>query len=254
MTDQSIQTFYRKQFEFVEDLIKNIPNQAYQQLADKIIDQVGKDFQTVLEIGGGAGGLSKELAKRGKDVTMVELVPELCEVARKDAPDNLLVINDDFYTVNLAEKFDLVLYIDGFGLGETADQLKVLGRIHGWLADNGRALIDIYQPYYWQEIDGLELDVHPYSDVKRRYTYDYADNRLVDTWWLNKKPDERYSQSLACYSHDIIFTLAEASNLLILAYYPGGKMDYEKQEWSNMASLNECLSYRIMFEKHQQDF
>lgn len=250
MTNTSIETFYLKQFELAEDLMKNIPDYAYQQLAEKIIEQVGKDFQTVLEIGGGMGGLSKELAKRGKDVTMVEIVPELSELAREGAPDNLIVINDDFYTVDLPEKFDLVLYIDGFGLGSTADQLKVLSRIHDWLKDDGTGLIDIYQPNYWQEIDGIELDIHPDLNVKRQYTYDYEENRLVDTWWSTKQPDNRYSQYLACYSHDNIFALTEASNLLISAYYPGGKMNYKKQEWSNMASLNECLSYRIKLEKY----
>lgn len=249
MTDAWVKEFYRNQFELGQSIFKNIPSTLYEKLADELIVQTGQSFQTVLELGGGMGKLSNQLAKLDKDVTMIELVPELCEVAKDNKHENLNIICDDFYDVDLTNTYDLILYIDGFGIGDTTDQLKLLNRINDWLNDDGIALIDIYQPRYWREVDGVEMQIHPELEVKRKYSFDYKNNRMLDTWWKSDQPGDTFTQSLACYTHEEIFALADAAGLTVVGYYPGGKMDYESEKWENTASLNECLAYRVKLKK-----
>lgn len=249
MTATWVKEFYKKQFELGEPIFKIIPSGLYEKLADEVMEQVGKPFQTVLELGGGMGRLSTQLANMGKNVTMIELVAELCEVAEDEKPENLEILNDDFYDVELNNKYDLVLYIDGFGIGDTTDQLRLLNRINDWLTEDGVALIDIYQPQYWRNVDGVQMQIHPELDVKRKYSYDYQNNRMNDTWWHMDQSDDTYTQSLACYSHEEIFALADAAGLTVVGYYPGGNMDYEEHNWENTASLNDCLAYRIKLKK-----
>lgn len=250
MTGQWVEEFYLNQHEFGKSLFSKIPNSLFENLADEIQEQVGVPFQSVLELGGGHGNLSMELAKRDKNVTMIELVPEISEEVKNQNKFNLEVINEDFYDVQLDKTFDLLLYIDGFGIGDTSDQITLLQRIYNWMNDDGTALIDIYQPQYWRTISGIEMQIHPNLNVMRRYGYDFENDRMLDTWWRKDNPEETYTQSLACYSHEEINALVEAAGLTVVGYFPGGMMDYENKTWYNHASLNDCLAYRVKLKKN----
>ena len=132
---------------------------------------------------------------------------------------------------------------------ETLDQLFLLQRIHNWLNEDGYALIDIYQPLYWQKIAGVEMYPLGKKDVKRKYGYDNVHHRMTDTWWETTQPDQATTQSLACYSPAHIHALCEQANLQIIGYFPGGAMDFEKRVYQEITSLEECLSYRIKLKR-----
>lgn len=249
MTYEWVYNFYPTQFKLGKQLFNQIPSAMYERLSQDLSEQIGKPFQTVLELGGGVGNLSKQLASEGKQVTMIEIIPELSDQAATDAPDTLEVIADDMHTVALNQTFDAIVYIDGFGVGEITDQMRLFHRIYDWLSDDGVALIDIYQPRYWREVAGIEMQIHPDIRVKREYGFDHENARMLDTWWEMDNPTEKVSQSLACYTHEEIYALADSCGLEIVGYYPGGRMDYDLKSWSNIASLNDCLSYRIKLRK-----
>ena len=84
-------------------------------------------------------------------MTTVELVPELVMFAKEHSTSDIEIHCADFYKINFEEKFDVVSYLDGFGVGTDEEQLVLLKRIHNWLKDDGCALIDIYQPLYWKK-------------------------------------------------------------------------------------------------------
>src|SRR5699024_9851391 len=121
-----------------------------------------------------------------------------------------------FYTVDVTETFDVLLYIDGFGVGTDAEQLQLLKRINGWLNEEGVALIDVYQPKYWQKIAGQEMTPFPDSGVRRKYDYDWKNQRMTDTWWEEESPAAHFTQSLACYTPDEIHALCQEANLAIV--------------------------------------
>lgn len=241
--------FYKKQFEWMDLQFDETSAAYFKQEADLILEQIGQPFRTVLELGSGRGDIANEIARQNKKVTTIELVEALCEYAEKHAHPNVQIICDDFYTVDLEEKFDAILYLDGFGVGSDEDQLFLLQRIYDWLSDDGYALIDIYQPLHWQKADGQEMYPFGSKDIQRKYSYDFENDRMLDIWWETKNPKNTVTQFLACYSPNEIYSLCEKAGLQVIGYFPGGAMDYENMTYKESASLEDCLSFRIKIKK-----
>jgi SAM-dependent methyltransferase len=89
----------------------------------------GAGSKTILDLGAGPGATAAALADAGHLVTAVELSPARADYARKLArisrKGSLVVLEDDFYTVELKERFDVVCCWETFGLGTDADQRPV---------------------------------------------------------------------------------------------------------------------------------
>ncbi|WP_238600634.1 class I SAM-dependent methyltransferase [Metasolibacillus meyeri] len=241
--------FYKNQFLFLKSSVENIPTAYFEREAQKITEQVGRPFETVLELGAGMGNIANQLSLLGKEVTTIELVKELTEHAQKHCDEKITIICGDFYTINIGQQFDLLLYLDGFGVGNDEDQLRLLKRIYNWLSDDGYALIDIYEPNYWRDV--YKEEMRPSEDTKiiRQYSFDEESSRLLDTWWHMDAKNNKYTQSLACYTAEEIYDMCQQANLEIVAYYPNGAMNYKTWAYYDIAPLHHCISYRIKIRK-----
>lgn len=247
MTKQSwVLSFYKKQFELMDPQIEFRMEDDLALQVKQIHEQVGKPFTTMLDIGAGSGILARAMAKNGTEMTTVELVPELVEYAKSCSPDSIAILCGDFYTIQLQQQFDVVSYMDGFGVGTDEEQLFLLKRIAGWMKEDGCALIDIYQPSYWRKVNGQEMQI---DEAFRKYGYDEENERMLDTWWHNDHPEDAVTQSLRCYTVEEISKLCQKAGLKIVAIFPGGAMDYDDWTYSSLVSLNECLAYRIKVKK-----
>ncbi|MDQ0160915.1 class I SAM-dependent methyltransferase [Alkalibacillus salilacus] len=245
--DNWVKPFYKNQFHMMKHL------QAYseydEQAAKEIVDQIEKDFSTVLEIGSGNGNLARGLAGLNKVVTTVELVPELVEFAKQNSHPNVTSLCGSFYDIEFPQTFDTVLYIDGFGVGEDADQLYLLKRIREWLTEDGVGLIDIYNPPYWRKAAGEQMYIDSDREVCRKYGYIDETNHMTDTWWYKEISEECFTQVLACYHVDEIKSMCELAGLEVVDVFPGGAMDWDEMTFIPKASLSECMSYRIKVAK-----
>ena len=158
----------------------------------------------VLELGGGAGGSAAAAADLGYDVTAVELSPLRAEYARSLAiqarAGKITVVEGDFFTVDLDRDFDLVVYWDGFGVGDDEDQQALLRRVSdAWLAPHGSALIDVYNPWPWARAAGDET-ADAELDLVQRLDFDWQGCRFVDSWWPTHDPAQAITQSIRCYT------------------------------------------------------
>lgn len=243
MNEQEAKQFYQKQYELSETVVdfSTVPTNY----VNEMIEQVGRDFSTILELGAGNGALARGLSPYAKAITTIELVPKMVNYAKSFDTANITSLVGSFYDVDLPKQYDLILYIDGFGVGTDRDQLHLLKRIYNWLNEEGVALIDIYHPNYWQKISGAKMTPYAGSNITRVYGYDQANQQMTDTWWHDDKPDDKYTQTLACYSLDEIYELCKKAKLKIIAYYPGGAMDFENWVYHENVPLTESLSYRI---------
>ncbi|OMC81586.1 hypothetical protein BK128_21670 [Viridibacillus sp. FSL H7-0596] len=247
MKDNWVQPFYKRQFEVYQDPLDDIND--YKKEVALIHEQVGTTFKDVLEIGAGSGILANALSLTNKDITTVELVSELVEYARAHSNPSIHILCDNFYSVKLTKQYDLVLYLDGFGVGTDKEQLLLLNRINEWLKVDGYALIDIYQPNYWQHVKGQQMLVSEKNQIMREYGYDEINCRMTDKLWQRSSPNETITQSLACYSTDEIYSLCQQSGLQIIAFYPGGAINLDTWKFEEVTSLSNCLSYRIKVKK-----
>src|SRR5690625_1653505 len=123
------------------------------ELVEELKSFTKKNAKTILELGGGNGQFAAAAALSGFEVTVIEIVPECVKhiYTLKEKyniqKEKLNIIEGDFYTVDLAKNFDLVLYFDGFGIGSDVDQRRLLKRVSNWLRADGEAYIDIYTPW-----------------------------------------------------------------------------------------------------------
>lgn len=173
-------------------------------------EYAGDGRKRVLELGSGYGTTAVAMAMAGHTVTAVEISDRAdlgAELANSAPLGSLTVLKADFYEVQLAGRFDVVCYWNGFGVGSDLDQRRLLKRIaRDWLAPAGVALIDVFNPFVWARWDGDEE--HRSADPDRGYEYELFERTMfdpvtctaIDTWWEAGKPDDTISQTLRCYT------------------------------------------------------
>lgn len=239
--------FYKMQF----GNMSSIDMSYYEEQAKEILEQIGRPIDSLLELGAWDGSLARAISKDVSRITTIELIKEMAEAAQRKNPANINTVHGSFYDAQIAEKFDAIIYIDGFGVGTDEDQLKLLKNIEQWLGDDGCALIDVYQPEHWKKADGIEMYPDPKRkpDIVRRYSYDYEQDIMMDTWWQDGEEELGQTQYLRCYTPGEIFDMCRQAGLKVTAYFPNGAMDYGNMIYHENASLEECMSYRIKIMK-----
>ncbi|SES13756.1 bifunctional 2-polyprenyl-6-hydroxyphenol methylase/3-demethylubiquinol 3-O-methyltransferase UbiG [Psychrobacillus sp. OK032] len=236
-----VKNFYDKQFQLYKEGLTG-PNEEHEEILTKIETLASKPFRSILELGAGGGEFAITAAKKGYAVSAVELVPSRIDYMKKLKSEHniigeLEIIEGDFYEVELQKTFDVICYIDGFGIGNDQDQRKLLKRMSGWLKLDGCILIDIYTPWYWASVAGQQMRV---GNKHRKYDFDFMQCRMLDTWFDG---DEAVTQSLRCYSPQDLRLLLEDSGLTLVDIKPGGAMDYKTWEYHENVNLNEAMSY-----------
>ena len=127
---------------------------------DAVRRLAGDGSKRILELGAGTGSTAVALAHAGHDVVTIELQTMLAEyiaeLARGVERGFLRSLVGDFYEVDLGGPFDVVVYFDGFGIGDDEDQRRLFRRVGGWLTGEGCALVDILTPWYFAKTAGGE--------------------------------------------------------------------------------------------------
>lgn len=245
MTKEWAKDFYKSQYQ----MFSQYSDENYIEQQCRKIKSQASEIEKVLELGAGDGRLAAVLSNYVNSVTAIELVEEieLIEEMVNDSKTldlpNVNYICGDFYQVSLDETFDLVLYVDGFGIGTDAEQVSLLKRIRAWLNDDGVALIDIYNPRHWEKAAGVRMSLG--DNVTREYNFDHAEALMIDSWWHEGNEADKVSQYLKCYTPAEIEQLCQMAGLKIERYFPGGKMNYDTFTYYEQATLPECMMYRI---------
>ncbi|GGA28534.1 SAM-dependent methyltransferase [Psychrobacillus lasiicapitis] len=238
-----VKNFYDKQFRLYEEGLTG-PNEEHEEILTKIENLASKPFQSILELGAGGGEFAITAAKKGYDVTAVELVPSRIDYMKKLKSEHHLIgdleiIEGDFYKVELSKTFDVICYIDGFGIGEDQDQQTLLNRMSKWLKPDGCILIDIYTPWYWVSVSGQEMRI---GSKLRNYDFDFWGCRMLDTWFDG---EEKVTQSLRCYSPPDLNMLLKDTGLTLVDIKSGGAMIYTTGEYHENVDLGEAMSYMV---------
>ena len=184
------------------------------------IERLGKrGHKRVLELGAGAGGSAAATAELGHTVVAIEISPLRAAYARELAVEtragSLTVLEADFYAVDLAGKFDVVAYWNGFGIGSDADQRRLLDRIsREWLTDEGCLLMDISAPWQWIRAAGT-VERNEENGLMQRNDFDPVGCRFLDQWWKLNDPAEVISQSIRCYTPSDFLLLLEGTQFVV---------------------------------------
>jgi cyclopropane fatty-acyl-phospholipid synthase-like methyltransferase len=162
---------------------------------------------TILDLGCGAGRYSIPLARRGYQVTGLDLSPTLLAEARKsDAP--ITWIEQDMRDLSGLGPFDLVLSLfTSFGYFNHKENQRVLEQVYDVLKADGRFVLDYLRPeevkrklipHRQQMVEGEQVDIE----------CSIEDDRVIKRI---KFPDRMYEESVALY------TLEELTSQLAIA-------------------------------------
>jgi SAM-dependent methyltransferase len=179
----------------------------------ELVSSFGSARLRVLELGCGAANSAAAMAALGHHVTAIELSPTRAAIARQHARwvrcGVLEVIQADFNSPVVEEQFDVVCYWSGFGVSEDSTQLRLLNRIRSWLAPDGRALIDVFDPRWWEAAGGRRLEG---PQASQELGYDSNTERLNVSYHLSAR-GETLTESLRCYSVRDFVKLAHEAGL-----------------------------------------
>lgn len=128
------------------------------------------------------------------------------------------------------ERFDVVCYWNGFGIGTDADQRGLLRLIREqWLAAGGRAIIDVANPLVWAGWSGdishraARPDAGYQHALTERTGFDPVACRFTDTWWEQDQPEQRHTQTGRCYTPADLRLLLEGTGLTLAAACVAGE-------------------------------
>ncbi|HEX7736567.1 MAG TPA: class I SAM-dependent methyltransferase [Ktedonobacteraceae bacterium] len=239
-----VEAFYTRQDE-LSGCYTGSPGPGDHERAQAVTAAHGGCVGRVLELGAGGGQSALATAQAGHEVTAIELVPRSAAHARtlvsQATSGTLRVLEDSFYTLALPETFDVICYWDGFGVGTDEQQQALLKRVAGWLAPEGRALIDINTPWYWAKTAGRQMTA---STFARQYDFDADGCRMLDHWWPVGYPEERVTQSLRCYSPQDLRLLLKGTGLVLEHVEPGGAVDYDIGTYASLVPLEQAMQFR----------
>lgn len=242
--------FYKMQFEMF-NMTENMMKAQFeysQEKIDEVIELIGRKPTHALELGSGMGLDAAAMYKKDVHVDALEIVPELIEYAKQvqeTLKTQVNLIQGDFFKYTPDKLYDLVYYMDGFGVSSHDDQVKLLQNIESWLSDQGDCVIEIYSPSHWKKAENVEMQLS--DTVSRKYTYDYSIDAFLDTWTADD--GFSYTQTLYCYTPDQIKEMVKKTNMKIVSFTPGGKMDYETMTYHEKASLEDCMMYKVVLKK-----
>ena len=237
------QAFYCGTQKMLQAAYRELLLEDYQPTVDTMLERIDEHPKSALELGCGVGLAAINLSKLGVEVTAIDFEPTVHQIALENKAKYAAEVNflrEDFYQFDAASQFDLVYYLDGFGIGEDADQLKLLEKIKEWLTPEGKAYIEVYNPNHWRKADGVTLPL--VEDVSHHYRFDEASHEMIDIW-KREGSEVAYTQRLKCYLPEDFEQLVKRAGFEVVAFYPEGRMDYETMQYHPQASLADCLSY-----------
>lgn len=240
---QENQAFYCGTQKMLQAAYRELLLEDYQPAVDTMLERIDEHPKSALELGCGVGLAAINLSKLGVEVTAIDFEPTVHQIALENNAKYAAEVNflrEDFYQFDAASQFDLVYYLDGFGIGEDADQLKLLEKIKEWLTPEGKAYIEVYNPNHWRKADGVTLPL--VEDVSHHYRFDEAAHEMIDIW-KRESSEVAYTQRLKCYLPEDFEQLVKRAGFEVVAFYPEGRMDYETMQYHPKASLADCLSY-----------
>ena len=196
---------------------------------DEIVDAlpVGDD---VLEVGCGAGQLTKQLVARGRRVTCIELGANLAAGARREVPE-ARVVNANFETWEVEGVYDVVTagtawdwigaikYDKARAALRPGGHLAIIGGTHTYPADADPFFRDIQEVY--DEINGAKVQVWPTPETtdlqaladEIRATGRFDDVRVRSCVQELHYTPEEYIRVLRTFSNHILMTDAQQEAL-----------------------------------------
>lgn len=222
-----------------DNLINDVEYKAWADYYFKIFRRYGLKPHLGLDLGCGTGNLTVELAKRGMEMTGVDLSEDMLMVAREKSEGmDILYLNQDmtefelYGTVDfIVSSLDCVNYIT-----DKRDLLKVFKLVNNYLDPGGLFIFDINTSYKLENVIGNNTFVIENEDVFCTWQNEYDKKRKICDFYLTFfcKDDKGYARfdeqhSERAYEIEEIKALIETSGMKLLKVYNAFGFDNPKK-------------------------
>ncbi len=178
----------------------------------------------VLDLACGAGRHSILFAKKGYDVTSVDLSENLLNVARKSAEElmlNINIIKSDLRLLNLADRFQLIINLfTSFGYFEQDfENEKIIKIVEQQLNENAYFVLDFFNVVHLKKnLIPISYDKVEEAIIRQERTFDQ--DRIVKKISVIKKNSERsYFESVRAYSKSELSRMILKNGLKIIKIF-----------------------------------
>lgn len=138
----------------------------------------------ILDVGCGTGRHSLEAARRGHNVTGVDISGKLISKASSQARVEGLKIDfriGDMRTLDFEGRFDAVIFMDvSFGIFDDIENQKVMKNALDALKPGGKALFSLFNPYWWASHPHTRHWKDTKGEVIRTYSFNGEEGRVED--------------------------------------------------------------------------
>lgn len=218
-------------FAYVYDsLIRDVDYKKWVDYYIKIFDRYGLTEPSLgLDLGCGTGNITTELAKRGIEMTGVDISEDMLMVAReKSEGQDILYLNQDmcefelYGTVDFAvSSLDCINYIT-----DKRDLLKVMKLVNNYLNPGGLFIFDINTRYKLENVIGENTFVLENDEAFCTWQNEYDKKRNISDFFLTffAKDGDNYvrfdeEHSERAYDINEIKEIIEKSGMKLLKVY-----------------------------------
>lgn len=199
---------------YYDRLTRDIDYESFASFYEEIFEREDIQVSSVVDLACGTGSLTDLMARRGYDMTGVDVSPEML-IHASGKNRTILYLNQPLEELDLYGTYDAAICsLDGINHIEPENITNVFRRINMFLNPGGLFIFDILPPPYFQELDGETLidedeDIYclwradfDFNENCCRYGFDFfirRDDRLY----------ERSSEEYTEYAHSTEFLIDE---------------------------------------------
>ncbi len=216
-------------FAKIYDRLQDIDYSSFADFYEALFDKYKIKPSLVLDLACGNGNITVLMAKRGYDMTGVDISTEMLEIASEKARENncdILFLNQDMTEFELYGTVDAVICsLDSINyLTDEESLLKVFKLVKNYLNPDGIFVFDINSEYKLKGVLSNNTYVYDEDDTFCVWDISFNEERQVSEFYIDfftKTNDGKYIreseyQEERMYSEEEIIATAEKSGLKLL--------------------------------------
>lgn len=228
------------EFAYLYDkLINDVDYKSWGDYYFKIFQRYGLKPKLGLDLGCGTGNMTVELAKRGIEMTGVDLSEDMLMVAREKSEGlDILYLNQDMAEIELYGTVDFVISsLDCINyVTDKRELLRVFKLVNNYLDPGGLFIFDINTSYKLENVIGNNTFVIEDDNVFFTWQNEYDKKKKICDFYLTffckegngyRRFDEQHSER--AYEIDEIKMLIESSGMKLLKVYNSLSFDNPKK-------------------------
>lgn len=217
-------------------MMDNVPYEQWVKYIEILLEKHSCKPTLIADLGCGTGTMTIELAKKGYEMTGIDLSTQMLQIAKekaRDANTDILFLNQDMTELDLFGTMDaMISTCDALNYIDTEDALcDIFRRVNLFLEPDGLFIFDMNTVYKFKELLGQHTFAETYEDSayiwQNYFDEEEGINEYQVTLFIKEKDTyERYEEVHYEYAYSIetILRLLKEANLKLEGIYDADEL------------------------------